>query len=472
MIVKSILISTLIITVISIFYNMRLLLIKNSLVVILYLLLLVLFVYLFINLVNLYIQEKFYIFIIILISAALRSLFVIAVKTPISSDFLLMYNAAKNVVMGDISWLGQYFFTTWGYLIPYVYYEALILKLFGSSVPLLILNIVFMVGTNTLIYLIADEFTNPKVAFISAFLYSIYPAPILLSSVLTNQHISLFFFMLGIYYYLVNPTWKRIILSSVFLFIGNLMRPEGIIIFCAIILHNIIQLKDAVKFKCVAVKFKKVLLLILIYILLSQTTNIVFKATDAAPCGITNNCPEWKFVLGLDSNSKGVYSEENSYIISISDSSLRKKEAYNIIKTSLKSCSIPLLLLEKIELFWGNYEAASWSLSHIEASRAIGKPQNNFTYEDVINLILDIDKSIYLLVFISLILAVCFLLGEKVGNNINFFIILIYVNYIVYLFIEIQVRYRYFIIPSFFILFSVVLKFLTDRINSKISRSA
>ena len=469
---KLILISTLIMTVVSVFYNIRFLITKKSLVVILYLVVVTIFIYILVYLINLYIQEKFYIYIVILVSAALRFLFVIAVKTPITSDFLIMYNAAKNVVAGDISWLEQCFFTTWGYLIPYVYYEALILKLFGSSVSLLMLNIIFMVGTNLLIYLIAKEFTTPKAAFISAFLYSIYPAPILMSSVLTNQHISLFFLLLGIYYYLVNPTWKRIILSAVFLFLGNLMRPEGIVIFCAIVLHNFIQLKDAVKCKCVGAIIKKVLILFLVYISLYQTVNLMFKATGAAPNGIFNNCPEWKFVLGMDSNSKGFYSEENSYIISISDSSQRKKEVYNIISSSLKSCSIPSFFLSKIELLWGGFETISWSLSHIETSRLIGKPQSNFTYEEAINVILAVEKSIYILVFIALIFTILILWREKEKNDINFFVALIFTNYIVYLFIEIQVRYRYFIMPSFFILLSVVLKSTIEKMKGKVSESA
>lgn len=44
--------------------------------------------------------------------------------------------------------------------------------------------------------------------------------------------------MLGIYYYLVNLTWKRITLSAVILFAGNLIRPEGTVIFCAIVLYH------------------------------------------------------------------------------------------------------------------------------------------------------------------------------------------------------------------------------------------
>jgi hypothetical protein len=70
-------------------------------------------------------------------------------------------------------------------------------------------------------------------------------------------------------------------------------------------------------------------------------------------------------------------------------------------------------------------------------------------YEEAINVILAVEKSIYILVFIALIFTILILWREKEKNDINFFVALIFTNYIVYLFIEIQVRYRYFIMPSF-----------------------
>ena len=97
-------------------------------------------------------------------------------------------------------WLEKPFFSIWCYQIPFVYYEAFILKLFGSELVLKLLNVAFMVVTNVLIYMIAREWAGPRAAFAVAVLYSVYPAPVLLSSVLTNQHISLMFLMLGIYF--------------------------------------------------------------------------------------------------------------------------------------------------------------------------------------------------------------------------------------------------------------------------------
>lgn len=53
----------------------------------------------------------------------------------------MIYNAARDVVAGDNSLLENSFFSTWGYQIPFVYYEAFILKLFGSEFALKMLNV-------------------------------------------------------------------------------------------------------------------------------------------------------------------------------------------------------------------------------------------------------------------------------------------------------------------------------------------
>jgi len=411
------------------------------------------------------VPEKLYLILILIISLIPRLCFIIMVQTPVSGDFLLMYNAAKSVIAGDKSWLDKPYFSNWGYMIPFVYYEAFILKLFGSDSALKLLNAAFMVVTNILIYLAAKKCTDSRTAFISAVLYAIYPAPVLLSSVLTNQHISLMFFMLCIYFYLVNPTWIRVLLSGVFLFLGNLMRPEAVLILAAILFHTFFSLAGKLKWEHIKDIILKTLIVFVVFASLTWLAQVLFKATGAAPFGISNNCPEWKFVLGLDTHSKGIYNEKNAYIISIKDPDERYNEAKRVISDSLGECkNIPLFLWEKTKNMWANMESPSWSLSHIQGNRPVWK-DSNFTYENVIENITCFDKSIYILLHI-LITAACVILWlNPVSRNhrLFFFVSLVLTNYITYIFIEIQTRYRYFIMPSFFIAVSVVFEMITNN---------
>mgnify|MGYP000994994873 CR=1 FL=1 len=410
--------------------------------------------------------DMVYILVIILVSFLLRLFFIIIVNTPISSDFLLIYDAAKKVIVGDTSWQEQSFFSTWSYQIPFVYYEALLLKLFRTELILKIFNIAFMVSTNVLIYLIAKEYTNSRIAFISAFLYSIYPAPILLTSVLTNQHISLFFFITGIYFYLIRPTWLRMILAGTFFALGNLMRPEGILVIGSVILHHLIMIQYNIKWKNLKQHLCKLLLLLLIYGLIMQTSTVLFKITGAAPHGIANNCPEWKFIVGLDTDSMGTYNEKNASIILISDLQTRKEQAKDIIVKSLKSSkNIPLFFIEKFKIMWGRVEATTWSLSHIQNDKIIFQ-LGDITYRHIIDLVLYFDKGIVIIQLMALIFSCISMWKEQGRNNMFFFIILIILNYFTYTLIEIQPRYRYFIMPSFFILSAIPIEVFIKKLNS------
>lgn len=165
--------------------------------------------------------------------------------------------------------------------------------------------------------------------------------------------------------------------------------------------------------------------------------------------------------MGLDTESNGIYNEKNAYILVIGDSELRVKEAVRIISDSLRKCnSTPAFFLEKSKIMWANMESVSWSLNHIQKSRQVWNGQSYYTYEDVISRILYFDKAVYMLLHILIIAGCVILLITPVSQNYcSFFLaVLILVNYTVYLLIEIQTRYRYFIMPFFFILATAALK--------------
>ncbi len=415
------------------------------------------------------VSTKVYAIIIVAISFFSRLLFVFIVKTPIKSDFLVLYNAACNLVSGDKSWLNESYFTTWGYQIPFVYYEALVLKVFHSKMALDLLNVFFMTGTNLIIFMLAKKIASLRTAFIAAFMYTIYPAPILLTTVLTNQHISLFFIMSGICFLLHDLNNKHVLLASMFLCIGNLMRPEGIIVICSVLIYLTLLTLKSIKLKTTSKILKSAFIFLISYILLTQLAAFSFKLSGAAPQGIKNNCPQWKFVLGLDTETTGVYNEKNSYIVSIEDSKQRTKELQRIIKNSFKSyMDIPLLFLKKSNFMWANMENTSWSLLHLQKSKSILSVNDNFSYSKFITLVLSFDKLIYMLQYIFLIITSCILWKKHSSQNekVFFFITLICLNYSIYLLIEIQTRYRYFIMPVFFIISAFAIDlFLSKNLN-------
>lgn len=419
--------------------------------------------------------DKLHVFFIAAISLVTRLLFVFSVKTPVSSDFLLIYNAAQDVISGDFSWLRNPFFAVWRYQIPFVYYEAVILKLFGTEQALRIINVFFMTGTNLLIYFIAKRIASPRAALICALLYSVYPAPILLSSVLTNQHISLFFFMLGIYFLLQNSRLYYKAASGFFLFMGNLMRPEGAVIILSIVLYLFITMKPDKK-RFIGI-LKQTSLLLITFLVMIHLTDSFFRITGATPQGITNAFPEWKFVLGLDSEAKGVYNEKNAHIISISDPEQRKQEALRVISALLQANkNLPGFFYEKSKLMWANFELSSWSLSHIENERPLFGSSTTFTYGKLIKFILEFEKCEYLMLLTAVVFSCLLLLIGKISRKKHvsgmcfLFVCLYSLNYTIYLFIEIQVRYRYFIMPFIFILSAVAIQYTVKQLDQSFKK--
>jgi len=63
-------------------------------------------------------SEKIYIILILAASLFCRLCFALLVQTPIDGDFLLIYNAAKDVIAGNKSWLDKQFFSNWGNIVP------------------------------------------------------------------------------------------------------------------------------------------------------------------------------------------------------------------------------------------------------------------------------------------------------------------------------------------------------------------
>ena len=145
----------------------------------------------------------------------------------------------KNYIQGGYYDLvsTNLYFTNWAYQIPFVTYEAIILKIFHTTFAIKLLNVLFMMGINVLIYLICREFVSTRAAMVPALMYAVYPAPIFLSSVLTNQHISAFFIFLGLYFQIRFQKMNWSIFAALCLCIGNLMRPEAPLILVSIALY-------------------------------------------------------------------------------------------------------------------------------------------------------------------------------------------------------------------------------------------
>ncbi|WP_052487955.1 glycosyltransferase family 39 protein [Gordoniibacillus kamchatkensis] len=144
--------------------------------------------------------QKQFIILLLLVGFGFRVYWILLIDTPPVSDFLDMHNAALQAAKGDFSFGRSEYYSRWVYQLGFTIYEALIVKLFGAPIIILkLFNAVFNVGTAFVVYLTAAKLFNELSGRIASFLYALYVPNIIMCSVLTNQHVSTFFFSLGCY---------------------------------------------------------------------------------------------------------------------------------------------------------------------------------------------------------------------------------------------------------------------------------
>ena len=371
-----------------------------------------------------------------LLAFGLRAVYVLTVESVPVSDFELLYGAARDLASGDASALEAEYFQLWGYQIPFVLYEALIVSLSGGAAALALLNALWGAMTAGLVFALARRFVSDGAAFAAALLYAVCPDAVMLTPALTNQCISLAFILLGVYL-ACSPSWRRQLPAGLALAFGDLMRPEGLLALAGLavaLLLTLIRRDGGVKKR--AIGFAA---LLAAYFALKLAVSGAIALSGIAPGGIGNAVPEWKFVLGLDTATLGRYDPKMEYILSIADPEARRAAAAEAIRASLGSCeNLFGFFWDKTERFWGAYEE-SW----LGVTSEYIYPLRFF-------------ERIFFTAASLLALIGC--LGRRESRAETAARGVVFANFFVYLFIEVQPRYRYFVWPFLLMLAAAGIK--------------
>ena len=393
-----------------------------------------------------------------------KSLLVLMTDTKPVSDFNTFYQSAIQLLKGDKSFGHSFYFKTWAYQTGPVLYYCAIMKLFGTAIlPLKLVNCFFMAGTNTLIYLIARKISNDYTARFVSLLYLVYPAPYFLAAVLTNQHFAACMFLLAVYVLLIERlNWGvKGIIAGVIMSIGNTVRPLGIVIIAASIIWGLVE---TIRSKKVA-KIGIVVLIVITYLLVNFGSSTLVKRADINPEGLANNFPLWKFVVGFnyDSNGQFSYADQNN-ILDIQDLNKRDIVSKQVIRErlSIGPAKLANLLNTKQIAMWAGLDTLTWEFyqqigEELVPSKDLGK------FEPTI---LNTEKMYYIFIFILMFLGLCkVVVNKRVLPEVILLsaILLCYLG--AHIFIEIQVRYRYFAVILVFILAAKGCELLFGKIN-------
>lgn len=390
-------------------------------------------------------------------SLLIRILAITLFKFPPVSDFKTLLEAASLFKNNNFSFQNSSYFTLWGYQTGFVIYEGLVLKILNSVFILKLLNAIYSAGLCVLVYVFGKKICSEKSAKMAALLYMIFPFSLYLSTILANHHLSTFLMYIGIFFLLKKEKkLKDYIIASVLISIGNIIRPEGIIVVFTLILFEIFRLNKERILETV----KNVGIFLIIYIIVGGISSFTIKKLGINDEGLKNNNPKWKFVLGFNEKSCGYYIEEDEKYLK------EENEESKIIKERLSVGPVRLgkLMACKINKFWLQTEISSKNEMYDKTYHVLGF---DVKFKDLENIVVKFNSIIYIITLLMCIVGVIFNRKKVVKGDAFFFTILIAVTFFVYLLIEIQPRYAYFIHVSIFILSTYGYDYVLNKISQK-----
>ena len=390
---------------------------------------------------------------LLIVSFLIRLAVIIVANFPQVYDFKTLLEASEMFAKGDYSFNSWYHFSTWGYQTAFVIYQGVLLKLFNSVFILKLLNIIYSSLIVYVVYRLGLKISkNEKSARIVSILYMIFPFYLFLNTVLLNSHLATLLSYIGIFFIIKEDAkYKDYLFGGLLIVFGNLIRPEGIIIVLTLLVYKLITFKKE--------NIKKIIISLLIflstYFVICNGASFLVKASNVNPSGLENKDPLWKFLLGFNYESCGYYVEEDANFQVSKEVELKeiKRRALEDIPRTGK------LMVCKVDRFWlsSGLEDEMGSFNDKEF-KVLGF---SIRFAKVKDLAVVMNKGI------NIIILALFLLGiiinrKKIKEEVLFLLIMILITFGVYLFIEIQPRYLYFIHVAVFALATLGLNYVQD----------
>ena len=391
--------------------------------------------------------------ILFIVSFVIRLIFIIVAKFPQVFDFATLLEASEMFAKGDYSFNTWFHFHTWGYQTAFVIYQGILLKLFNSIFLLKLLNVIYSSLIVVIVYKLGLKISkNEKSARIVSLLYMIFPFYLFLNSVLLNSHLATLLSYIGIFFILKNEAkYKDYFIGSILIAFGNLIRPEGIIIILTLIIYKIVTLKKE--------NIKKIIISLLIflssYFIICNAASFLVKTSNINPSGLDNKDPMWKFLLGFNYETCGYYTDDDA-VFQVD----KKTEIAEIKRRALED--IPRtgkLMICKVDRFWlssglenemGSFNDKSFNVFGI-----------NIKFSLIKGMAISLNKGINIII-LALMLLGLIVNRKNIKDEILFFLIMVLITFGIYLFIEIQPRYLYFIHVAVFALATLGINYIQE----------
>ncbi|MGG2066997.1 ArnT family glycosyltransferase [Bacillus sp. S14(2024)] len=410
---------------------------------------------------NRYLTKRQTIIFLSLLAFSLRLIWVLMIHTNVVQDFEKMYLGAVDAAHGDFQFADKPYFTTWVYQLGFTMYQAGVLKIFGEGTfALKFLNIIYCTGITLFTYRIAARLFNEYCGRIAGLIFAVYVPNILMCSVLTNEHFSTFLFYAG-FYLLIKKGISHVyawIFVGILLSLGDIMRPLGSVILLALAIFLCIVYIIGNENVKKAMVFKKLIGIIGVFYIVHYVCSYSLIAAGITQYPLSNRDPYWKFVLGFNHTTTGQFSVPDYKLVNQYEVG---EERFDIEKNLIKERTadkkqLLVLFKDKFKVMWGSYDAAPyWSLEGYEKPR-------------LQKLLWIAEKLMYITISIFAIISLASMIKGNTKKEHLFFLLLILGYAAVHILIEIQTRYRSFIIPSFVIIQSYGMYVVTQYVTTYI----
>lgn len=382
---------------------------------------------------------------LITLSLIVRFWWIYTIDTQPISDFDYMLKSAQGLLDGDSKRIyNSHYFDIASDNIPFTLFEAAMLYFFKTITSLKIINVLLSTVIVYLLYKITQRVASENTARIVSLMAVLYPPFFIYTSILTNQTLSIVLILCAILGYIrkINMIYVGLLLA-----LANLIRPTAVIYLVGIVVFIILNnfyYKQIWTFKGIKNLFAPCFKLVAAYFLLIFIVSISLETSGISKHSLFYNpIPNYKLLVGLNHETIGNYSKSDNQLTY--DTATFERNAQTLIKERVEDKSKLLKLFNaKFNNLWGKFDAAlSWALT---------KNVNNSN--EVI--FLKLFEQYFYLAIIGF--GLCFLMSLLFGKKLlpNSYYLLFCTTLLgfvlIYLFIEIQTRYRYEIYPLFLFL--------------------
>lgn len=375
-------------------------------------------------------------------SLAITIFFALAIETPVSSDFYRILSSAQDLVVGERNFLGSDYFLQWPYQMAWVVYETAILAVWNNPLAIRLAGCLCFSLCNVIFYQMATTIFSKKSSQVMSIFHLLFLFHTTYVTVLNNSIPSAFFLYLGIYVIICQRPRRfhplaRYALAGAVISLGNLIRPEGIIILLAILASFVIECFQRASKKTFRQVCARGFLLLATYLLVATVASQLVVATGLSQYGLSNNDPLWKVVTGLNAESKGGYSSADWALLSaMEEEGIPRAEAeWSLITERLQASPFQMLQLfgDKISYFWSP-NSLYWSLGHLSEYSP-----------DLYSGVVLFNQQIYQITLLLAFFGVVELWRKKKFSAPHHYLIplIILATFFCYLVVEVQSRYSY-----------------------------